>query len=219
MVSLLAPSVLPHVTVPPGRSARSPLAKVHRHFVPPQDRHRRDGLVLTTPSRTLVDMARLLGRAPLEELVDDAFCRGLASIASVEASLDRSGPGHRGHALLREVLAVWSPTIEPGSVAEVRLLRRLAELGATGLVTQHAVHDDSGSFIARLDVARPDRKCGLEYDGVRFHGPRGWARDERRYARLRAAGWDVEDITKADLIPGATRLASIAARWSSAAAA
>ena len=189
MFSVLAPSTLPHVTVPPGSSARCRLAKVHRQVVPAQDYQHRDGVIVTTPSRLLVDMARVLGRAPLEELVDDVFCRGLTSIDSVATSLERAGLGHHGHALLRDVIDVWSPTIEPGSIAEIRLLRLLGELGATGLVTQHEVLDANGAFIGRLDVARPDRKCGLEYDSVRFHGPRQWERDERRYGQLRAAGW------------------------------
>jgi len=219
MFSVLAPSTLPHVTVPPGSSARCRLAKVHRQVVPAQDYQHRDGVIVTTPSRLLVDMARVLGRAPLEELVDDVFCRGLTSIDSVATSLERAGLGHHGHALLRDVIDVWSPTIEPGSIAEIRLLRLLGELGATGLVTQHEVLDANGAFIGRLDVARPDRKCGLEYDSIRFHGPRQWERDERRYGQLRAAGWDVEGVTKADLVPGATRLATISARWLSAEAA
>jgi len=211
--ALLSPSPLPHVTVAPGRSARCGLAKVHRQDVPPQDRQRRDGLTLTTPSRTLVDMSSVLARRPLEELTDDTLCRGLASVASVESSLVRAGAGHRGHALLRDVLAVWSPMIEPGSVAEVRLLRLLGELGVVGLVPQHSVYDADGAFIGRLDLARPELRCGLEYDSVRFHNPRTWERDERRYAAFRRAGWDVAGVSKADLVPGESRLAAIAGRW------
>ncbi len=216
---VLAPSPLPHITVPPGRSPRSGVARIHRATVPRQDRRPRDGMWVTTPSRLLVDMAALLDRAALEELTDDVLCRRLASIESVRASLRRAGPGGRGHALLREVLAVWSEQIKPGSVAEVRLLRRLGELGVSGLVTQHVLVDENGEHVATLDIAAPDIGKGLEYDSVRYHNPRAWERDEPRYQRIKALGWDVEGVTKLDLVPGCDRLEQIAARWLAARAA
>ncbi len=210
---VLSPSPLPHITLPPGRSPRCGVAKIHRARLSPQDRQPRDGMWVTTPSRLLVDMATWLARAPLEDLTDDVLCRGLASVASVRASLARAGPHRRGATLLAQVLEVWTPEIRPGSVAEVRLLRRLGELGLRELVTQHAVYDADGTLIGKLDVSAPDLRKGLEYDSVEFHNPRRWRHDEARYQRFRAAGWDVEGVTKADLMAGETRLARIVERW------
>ena len=65
---------------------------------------------------------------------------------------------------------MWSPLVAAGSPAELRALRLLTELGVEGLVAQYEVVDDAGRFVARLDLAAPDRLLGFEYDGVRFHG-------------------------------------------------
>lgn len=204
---------LPHVTVPPMASVRCPAAKVRRGTVSPLDRTRRDGFVLTSASRTLVDCAALLDRPALEELVDAAFCRKLATRESTFRAAMRAGGRRRGAALLRAVVEVWSPQIKPGSVAEVRLLRLLRELGADDAVTQYKVYDPSGAFIGRLDVAVPRFRCGLEYDSPEFHNPRHWDRDEGRYARLQAARWRVDSVTKLDLLPGEPRLRRIVQRW------
>ena len=206
-------SLLPHVTVPPGASPRCRAARVHRGTVPERDRTWREGLRITSVSRTLVDLAGVLDRPSLEEIVDVALCRRLASQESTLDAAARAGRRRHGAALLRDVLAVWSPKIEPGSVAEVRLLRLLAELGLLGLVSQYEVRDETGAFVARLDLADPTDRRGLEYDGVEAHNPRRWARDEPRYARLRALGWRVDPVTKLDLMPGEERLREIVADW------
>lgn len=210
---LLPFSMVPHVTVPASSSARCRAARVHRGTVPAVDRTWRDGLRLTSVSRTIVDLAGLLDRATVEELVDVALCRKLATRASILAALRRAGRRRRGAHLLRAVLEVWSERIEPGSVAEVRLLRTLAELGVTDVVTQHEVHGDDGAFVARLDVADPVARRGLEYDGVEAHNPRRWTRDEPRYQALRALGWRIDPVTKLDLLPGEARLRRIAEEW------
>lgn len=166
-------------------------------------------MLLTSVSRTLADCASVLDRPSFERLVDAAFCRRLATAASTMAAGTRAGPRRRGMALLRDVTDIWVPTIEPGSPAEVRLLRLLAEEGLDDVVSQHEVYDDDGLFVARLDVASPRRKAGFEYDGLEYHGPRAWQRDERRYALLRQLGWRVESVTKTDLLPGERRLRRI----------
>lgn len=53
--------------------------------------------------------------------------------------------------------------------------------------------------MARLDLAWPDAKVALEYDGRRFHGPRRIEHDEGRQARLESLGWSVEHVERCDL--------------------
>ena len=209
---LATPSPLPHVTVRPGASPRCPVARIHRGVVPLQDRVRRYGMVLTTPSRTIVDLAAVVARPALDEIIDLAFCRKLATTESVERCIVRMGRAPVGAQSARAATAIWTPTIEPGSVAEIRLLRILDDLGLQGLATQYDVHGPSG-FVARLDLAAPHLRRGLEYDGVLHHNPRHWERDEPRYAALKALGWVIDTVTKADLLPGETRLRDIVGRW------
>jgi hypothetical protein len=210
---LAQPVELPHVTVPPNASHGCRGAKVHRATIPSIDRAYRGVLVVTSVSRTIVDLASIVDRCTLERIVDEAICRKLATVASVLAAASRIGRGRRGLTMLRSVLEAWSPEIRPGSPAEVRLLRQASEFGLLGLVSQHEVFDEGGDFVGRLDLAFPERCRALEYEGVEPHNPRTWDRDESRYARLRSLGWEVETIGKLDLCPGEPRLREIARRW------
>lgn len=216
--ALLPGSPLPHVTVPPGASARCRIAKVHRSPLPAADVCTVAGIRTTTVARTVVDLASVLDRPALERLVDDALCAGATSVDAVVDALARAG-GHRpGRVQLRSVLAVWHDAIEPGSPAEVRLLRRLAEQGIEAPVTQFEIRLPDGTFVARVDAAWPDRMVAVEYEGLRHHAARRFEADEARYARLRALGWRLTTADKTDLLPGATRLVELLRRWLDAAA-
>jgi hypothetical protein len=215
---LVTPSPLPHLTIPRGRSTRGGVAVVHRGHIAPIDRAAVDGLPVTTVSRLLVDLAGFLDGPTFDGILDDALCRQLASPKSVLAAAERVGGGRKGLAYLRRSLEVWNEAILPGSVAEMRLVRVLGELGLHRPALQYDVFDLRGDFVARLDAAFPARRRGLEYDGLVTHGPRAWGRDEPRYNRLRALGWEVESVTKLDLLPGERRLRDLAARWGAAAA-
>ena len=93
-------------------------------------------------------------------------------------------------------------TITPGSPAEVRALRLLEQWGFGRAVKQYEVKRPDGTLIAKLDLAFPEFLDGAEYDSARWHNPRRWARDEPRYAELKAAGWHVAGLDKHDLMPG-----------------
>lgn len=65
-------------------------------------------------------------------------------------------------------------------------------------VPQFAVRVD-GRFVARVDLAWPDLRVAVEYDGVWHAEPGRFARDRRRLNRLQAAGWRVVFVTAEDL--------------------
>ncbi len=215
---LLDASMVPHVTVPASGSARTPLARFHRSDLADADMARLHGMAVTSVERTLVDLATVVDRPLLERLVDDVLAAGRSTVTEVLAALARVGRGRRGIDLLRSTLAVWEPLIRPGSPAEVRLLRLVVGWGFPTPQTQVEVRDGSGRLVARLDLGWADRRIGLEYDSVRWHGPRRWGHDEHRYARLEALGWRVDSATKADLVPGERRLPDLLRTWLSAAA-
>lgn len=201
---LLRPSLLPHVTVPPSSSARCPIAKVHRAAIHGVDVTTIDGIRATSVSRFLVDMASVYDRRSLEEVLDDAVVEGKASPESILAALDRVGAHRRGRVLLRSVLSEWTAAIEPGSQAEMRLLRRLVEWGLPPPETQHPVALPDGEL--RIDLAWPDAMVALEYEGIRHHAVRRIGPDELRYQRLERVGWRVVPASKRDLLPGNRRL-------------
>src|SRR5437764_242977 len=93
---------------------------------------------------------------------------------------------------LRRVLEAWDPGPLPANVREMRVFRSLVAHGFPRPSRQHVIRDSRGRFVARVDLAFVPERIGLEVHSRRWHAtPRGLARDERREARIRAAGWDV----------------------------
>ena len=188
------------ITVPPGRSNRNALARVHRSAV---DGARRDGVPVTRPARTIADLARVVGGDVLEEAVDDVLCRRLCRIE------DLPGKGK-----LREVLAAWNGDGVAEGVAEMRVVRALLAAGLPAPVRQYEIWV-GGVLIARVDLAYPPFRLAMELDGFRWHaGRRRFRSDRRRRNRVEAAGWRLleaapEDID--DLVAGAVAIVPRAA--------
>lgn len=194
------------ITVPPGRSGRNSLARAHRSTV---QAVRRDGIPVTRPSRTIVDLAGVVTGDLLEEGVDDVLCRRLCRLDELVAPA-----GRRGSAALREVLAAWNGDGLPEGVAEMRVVRALLAAGLPLPARQYEIWVD-GVFIARVDLAYPPFRLAMELDGFRWHaGRRRFRSDRMRRNRVEAAGWRLleaapEDID--DLVAGAAAIVRRAA--------
>ena len=189
------------ITVPSGRGNRNPLARVHRSAT--VEPVRRDAIPVTRPSRTLVDLAGVVGGALLEEAVDDVLCRRLCR-------LDDLPP--RG--ALREVLAAWKGDGVADGVAEMRVVRALLAAGLPAPVRQYEIWHN-GVLVARVDLAYPPFRLAMELDGFRWHaGRRKFRSDRLRRNRIEAVGWRLleaapEDID--DLVAGAAAIVRRAA--------
>lgn len=180
------------ITVPEGRSVRNPLARVHRSVEVKGTR--RDGIPVTRPGRMVMDLAGVVGSDMLEEAVDDVLCRRLCRL--VELSALR---GRRGSAALRAVLDAWNGDALPDGVAEMRVVRRLLEVGLPQPARQHEIHH-RGQFVARVDLAYPDDRLAIELDGFRWHAGRGPFRSDRlRRNRIEAAGWRLLETAPDDI--------------------
>jgi hypothetical protein len=94
------------------------------------------------------------------------------------------------------------PSIRTGSASPKETHTRLAlvDAGLPEPVLAHEVFDEAGSFVARLDLAYPERRVAVEYEGEHhMTDPAQWAKDIARYERLAALGWTVIRVTKDDL--------------------
>jgi hypothetical protein len=188
------------ITVPPGRSGRNTLARVHRSVATGV---RVDGIPVTRPARTIADLARVVSGDVLEEAVDDALCRRLCRLEDLPA---------RGK--LQEVLAAWNGDGLAEGVAEMRVVRALLAAGLPAPVRQYEIWVD-GVLIARVDLAYPPFRLAMELDGFRWHaGRRKFRGDRMRRNRVEAAGWRLleaapEDID--DLVAGAAAIVQRAA--------
>ncbi len=207
LLDVAKPPDIPHVTVPTRANGRFAGAVVHRSAVDPVDICVTAKIPCTGPARTLVDCAAVVGHEALCELVDQILFRH-ADARRVREAMARASkaPGRKGLPSLEGALAVWTPGPKPGSPAEMRLVRHLRRLGFPLPERQWKVRDANGRVIAKIDLAWPRWKVGVEYDGEAFHGPRRRAADDARQDGLEELGWQIGRATRYDLEPGSTTL-------------
>lgn len=174
------------VTVPSrgGRSRRRAVI-VHRAPLAASDVTTRNGIPVTTPARTLVDLADVLPRRQLERALDEAAYLRL-DLGGLEPL-----PGRRGSRLLAGVLARHDPgSTRTRSELEERMLGLCRRFRVPTPAVNATVHGDEVDFVWR------DARLMVETDGWAAHGTRGaFERDRRRDAELVAAGWRVMRIS------------------------
>lgn len=191
----------PHVTIGRRNSLRLDGVVAHRSVVPPHHRARVGAVPVTTLARTVVDLAATYDLEALGDLLDpllvDKRLRPSQLLTTLDDIVER--PGRHGTKMLRLCLAPWTDGIEPGSVAELRLVRRLLERGYGGFELQVPV--ETAGVRMRIDLGWPARRIGLEYIGRAFHGPRHTRRDLRRLEHLERAGWEIREVDATDLVP------------------
>jgi hypothetical protein len=184
------------VTVANGTRFRAPDGlRVVRSRLPPGDRSVRSGVSLTTPRRTAFDLARRLGLVEAVVAVDAMLAADLVTEGEI-AYLAAGRPGWPGIAQVRNVLGLCDAGAESPQESRLRLV--LVAGGMPRPVTQFAVYDDD-RFVARLDLAYPRRRLGVEYDGDQHRSRAVFREDVRRLNDLRACGWTVLRFTAADL--------------------
>jgi very-short-patch-repair endonuclease len=181
------------VTIPPGRSATKPRIEVHRAAIPQADVRWRERMSLTSPPRTILDLAGELGSHDLERLVAEANYRRVASAREIREQLERN-PGKRGNATLRIVLDVPGGPARTRSPAERQVLRLLREAGLTGYELNQRIHG------FEVDVLWRELSFAVEIDGYDAHSGRlAFERDRLKVATLKAQGLDVMPITPRQL--------------------
>ena len=209
-VDLAGPDELVECTLDPATRAGAVRGvRVTRRRLPDADVVRRDGVLVTTPVRTTLDLGRV---QPPEEAVVclDQFLRSrLVTLAELRAAAAvTTGPGCRGISLATERADGLAQ-----SPQETRLRLLLHRSSLPRPVAQFEVRDEGG-FVAAVDFGWPELRIALEYDGV-WHGQaQQVGKDRRRLNRLSAAGWTVIFVTAEDLRDPVALIARIAAALS-----
>jgi hypothetical protein len=110
-------------------------------------------------------------------------------------ALASAGVGRWGVARVRRAAQLVDPRAESPPESRVRVALVLAGLEP---VPQYEIRW-AGAFVARVDIAFPEARVAVEYEGA-YHFEAGQiVRDDERYERLRAAGWTVVRLSAADL--------------------
>lgn len=184
------------VTVPSYVRFRTPPGlRVVRSRLPKGDVSSLAAVRVTSPGRTAFDLARRRGLVEAVVAIDAMLHARLLTREDLALSAKRR-TGWPGIPQLRKVLKVCDAGAESPQESRLRLI--LVGGGLPWPVTQHEVHDGK-RFVARLDLAYPEQKVGIEYDGDHHRSRAVFRNDVRRLNDLRACGWTVLRFTAADL--------------------
>jgi hypothetical protein len=106
-------------------------------------------------------------------------------------------PNGRGSARARSVLPLGDHRAGSPMESVLRWLLHTAGLPTPDL--QHVVSTPGGAFVGKVDLAWPDRKVLVEFDGDVHRQRDVFVRDLRRQNRLVAEGWTILRFTSADV--------------------
>ncbi|MFC3689443.1 DUF559 domain-containing protein [Aquipuribacter hungaricus] len=185
-----------HVTVPAGAAVPYG-AGVHGHRATSLPVYELEGLPVTGAVRAWCDAAALAPR--LEDLVavGDALARRRPTTRRDIGLVLSARPRGRGTALGRRALALLDERAESPQESRLRVALTLAGLAPPAV--NHVVRDAAGRHVARVDLAWPDHRVAVEYDGDHHRGTAQWAADVARREALERLGWVVVVVLAADL--------------------
>jgi very-short-patch-repair endonuclease len=163
-----------HVTV---RGSRKAPKGVRLHRSPrlaPRDVAKLRGVPVTTPARTIVDLARTLTADELEPVVDAADKRGLVDFAALKAANPAS---------LKAVLRRYDP-----APTRSELERCFLRLCKKHRIDRPETNVLIGGYL--VDFVWRDRRLIVEVDGYGYHrAPKRFERDRERDVELSTKGW------------------------------
>lgn len=180
------------------RAGRSSVATVHRTHLPEPHVRRVEGIPVTSPARTIFDLAGILHPARTERALDNALARRLTTMADVHRVAGLLAV-RAGSALMRRLLADRDASyVPPESNLESRFEWVLRAAGVRVPRRQRDV--GGGEWVARADYLDPDRKVVVEIDSDLHHSTLlDEQSDSRRDEALGAAGYRVVRVREHDL--------------------
>jgi very-short-patch-repair endonuclease len=183
------------VTVAARKLATTPRIRIHCvGALEPRDFRTLHRIPITTPARTLLDMATVLRPYLLERVVAEAEVRRLVRKRDLVDQVDRNR-GRPGTRALRSLLELEGGPAFTRSEAERRLL---ALLRAAALSLPRA-NARLGRY--EVDFLWPEHRLVVEVDGYAYHGNRAaFERDRQRDAALAASGYTVLRVTWRQLV-------------------
>jgi hypothetical protein len=186
------------VLVPPRSAWRGPRGvSVHRSLLTPDDSLTvEDGDVrVTTPLRTAWDVAALETVRTAVALLDGMVRAGHLDLDEFRR-LHASARGRWRASRVAKVLPLIDGRSESPPESWVRVA--CARAGLPAPIPQFTVVED-GRFLGRVDLAWPEQRVIVEYEGAYHFDGLQISRDDRRYEQLVAAGWLVIRLSASDL--------------------
>jgi hypothetical protein len=154
-----------------------------------------DGIRVTTPARTALDLACRYPFGKAVAAIDSLARATHLKMADVELLADRY-KGRRGIRRARKVLDLVDPGAESPQETWLRLL--VIRNGFPRPQTQIPVYDEYGVLIAVLDMGWEDIKLALDYEGDHHRDPVRFNKDIRRHDDVTDLGWIDIRVTSRD---------------------
>lgn len=189
----MPPESPPEVSVRYPRGLNMAGVTVHRvERLDPSDVQLYRGVPVTTPARTLVDLAGTLAPRQLARAFDEGLIARSVAAGAVGGALDRTSP-RRGARLLRSLVDERLGRSHPDSALEARVIGVLAPLQPFEVHHQLIL----GGELVIVDIAWPADRAALECDGWAIHSRSRtkFDRDRRRDNLLVAHGWRTGHVT------------------------
>ncbi|MCW2956300.1 MAG: hypothetical protein JWO69_1169 [Thermoleophilia bacterium] len=195
----LVPFAPPRIDVVVARRHRG-VAGIDVHFarnLPESDVVARDGIPVTSVTRTILDLGSEMTPIELAQVMHQAARRRRLNIRALQRAL-RSGQGRPGMLVVQRALILYqSGSVGARSKLELRFDASLTRAGVTGrrLNIEVAVR---GELLEVDQVYASNRLC-VEVDGPDHDLPAVRREDARRDRLLRAAGWRVVRVSYAEI--------------------
>lgn len=169
--------------------------RVHRvRSLPPSEVVEHRSVRVTSPERTLVDLAPQVPRSALEKVVDEGLVARRWTVESLRSAV---GPASRGRSPVDHLRAILAARLggRRDSHLEVRVVELLA--CAAPFETQHQVV--LKDQVVEVDIAWPALKVAVECEGwwVRSRSRSKFDHERRKFNLLAAAGWTIIHVTAA----------------------
>lgn len=183
----------------PRRVALRAPATAHRiRDLHPASTLERQGLLVTDPMRTVVDLGLLEPWWAVDKALGRAIGTRLLSVRAVITLREQlARRGRNGTGVIQRVFDErLIRGADEDSVLELRLLGIIRRYGLPPVTFQHEIWH-RGCFVARVDAAYPDRMIAIEADGFAAHSsPEAFEADHERQNALVALGWTVLRFTR-----------------------
>lgn len=170
--------------------------RIHRTDLGPADvTVVEEDIRVTCPLRTAWDVATLERTADAVATLDGLLRSGAVDAGEL-AALHHGAAGRWRGQRARRAFALADGRAQSPAESWVRVACHLAGLPAP--VPQFVVVED-GAWLGQVDLAWPEAKLIVEYEGAYHFDGEQVVKDDARYERLIAAGWRVIRLLAADL--------------------
>ncbi len=150
---------------------------------------------ITAIYRTLIDACAYMSDEELEDLLDEAWRRGMLSPARLEQHCLASGRARRGTARLIRMARDRQGHGPTDSKLEARTVKLIRHAKIKEPQRQVAVRDAAGRRIGRMDLVYREERLIIECDSRKFHAGPVFDTDRGKWGRAQTAGYRIQWAT------------------------